>query len=145
MAESPDFDPQLWFMGDEHCPGKHYLIGNSHTFRGRMRAWCPTMQRSFSVSKRGITECSLEAKYWIQGFLTGNEPDYPRNEDREPLPPEDPRSHRWEAAVALFAETGYWNESERTCEQCGAELLPSAFDDLCQNCSAAVNPLDRDD
>jgi hypothetical protein len=119
-----DVDPRLWFemLG---CEGRHYLVdGNPHTFRGRMFFYCPRDDHYTRVSKTAITECSDETRYFIRGFLSGNEP---------PPPPDDlgsPESVAWRRAVEEFRRTGYWwSGAARTCDRCGDELLPSELGD----------------
>ena len=132
--EEPVFDENLWFILGDCCPGKHYLLYNPHTFPGRMRAWCPNKQLGFNVSKSEIKECSLEAHYWIQGFLSGNEPDAPRDENGDYLADDDPNYERWRAAIKQFPETGLWVVQDRTCEVCGQELLPTQPGMTCPKC-----------
>jgi hypothetical protein len=133
-SKAPEFDEALWFTTKGHCNGKHYLLYNAHTFTGRMRAWCPHQQVGFYVSKSEIDTCSLEASYWIKGFLAGNEPDAPRSEDGDYLPDDHPALARWRAAILQFPETGYWNNTDRNCDNCGDLLLPSEPKNLCAKC-----------
>jgi hypothetical protein len=120
----PELDQDLWFHTG-HCEGRHYLLGNPHTFRGRLSAWCPTKQRSFCVSKSEITECSREASYFLKGFLSGQEIDAPVDEEGDLLPPDDPEYQAWINAIQIFQETGMWNARFRICDLCGARLVPS--------------------
>ena len=128
-TETPkvEFNEKLWFLMGEHCEGKHFLLGNAHTFTGRMLAWCPTKERSFFVSKSEIEECSLETEYWVKGFLVGTEPEPPKDENQDLVAPNSEVYQSWLKATELFAETGYWNETKRNCETCGETLLSSEF------------------
>ncbi|OCA92605.1 hypothetical protein [Pseudobacillus wudalianchiensis] len=36
-----EFEKELWFELEGHCEGKHYIVGNPHTFNGRISAYCP--------------------------------------------------------------------------------------------------------
>lgn len=126
MDDEKKIDPALWFTL-ANCEGRHFVLYNSHTFHGRLTAWCPNKGRSVNVSKSELQTSSEETKYWLKGFLAGNEPEPPRNGagtveavDSEPF-------RRWLRAVELFAETGYWYEGERRCEKCDQVLLPSAL------------------
>ncbi len=134
MSES-EFDPELWFTMGACCDGRHYLLYNPHTFPGRMGAWCPLKQVSFCVSKSEIHECSQAARYWIKGFLSGNEPDAPMNKKRDYLPDDHPRTQAWRAAIRQFPETGIWVVSERLCKNCKQRLLPTQPGLLCPNCA----------
>lgn len=76
MGTGPEIDPHLWFKS--HNEGhKCHLIGNCHTFPGRMLAWDPNQRVEFCVSANEITESSSETTFWVAGFLAGNEPNPP--------------------------------------------------------------------
>ncbi|HWO22668.1 MAG TPA: hypothetical protein VNO30_28105 [Kofleriaceae bacterium] len=120
----PELDPDLWFV-TAHCEGRHYVLGNGHTFRGRIHAWCPAKQLGFRVSKSDITECSRETAYYVRGLLAGQEPAAPVDDEGDLLPPDDPEYRAWVHATKLFGQTGSWNERVRLCEVCGARLWPS--------------------
>ena len=125
-------DEALWFT-HECCEGRHYLLGNAHTFRGRLSAWCPARQRSLFVSKSEMTSYSRETEYFVRGFLTGNEPEPLRDDEGELLPPNHRDERAWHAAVALFQSSGSWNSRVRLCKQCGRRLLPSNPMDHCMD------------
>lgn len=81
------------------CPVEHYLVGNPHTFRGRIATWCPLDSVEVNVSKSEIVATTDEAKYWIDGFLAGNEPPPPDSDD--------PAAEReWENIRHLFRMQG---------------------------------------
>lgn len=76
-----------------------YILGSCHTFPGRLLVWVPSDDRSRCVSKSDIVELSIEAHYWMQGFLHGS----------VPSPPEDPAlDSEWASARIQFLETGEW-------------------------------------
>ncbi len=77
---------------------------------------------------------SLETAYWIKGFLTGNEPEPPRDANHNYLSHGNPKFDHWLASATYFLETGYWDESQRYCEHCKKELLFSNPNDLCSEC-----------
>jgi hypothetical protein len=131
-----DVDARLWFLM-AGCEGRHYLVdGNPHTFHGRMYFYCPPQNVYTRVSKSEIAECSDETKYFIRGFLSGNEPPPPRDDDQDLLDDGDPRFGQWRKAVDVFRDTGYWWSGDtRRCETCGSELLPSGpCDPPCLEC-----------
>jgi hypothetical protein len=104
-----DVDPKLWVEVDG-VDGRCYLSYNCHTFPGRMGAWSETLSRDLCVSKSQVTAASEEAKYWMDGFLTGTQP---RAVDMFGLAihdaeDSDPRWERWRAAIADFRRTGVW-------------------------------------
>ncbi|MDO1451752.1 hypothetical protein Q0590_36095 [Rhodocytophaga aerolata] len=105
------YDEKLWFF-HKGCQGKHYLIGNPHTFKGRMWAWCEHKQRSFFVSKSEISECSEQTTYWIAGFLTGNEPSPPTDKEGD-VNFESQEYKAWQKATQEFRQIGYWPEDEQ--------------------------------
>jgi hypothetical protein len=137
IYEIPQYDEKLWITVSNCCSSKHYLLSNPHTFPGRISVWCPRQQLAFRVSKSEIETCSLEAEYWIKGFLVGNEPDAPTDEQGDYLPDDDPRMIRWRAALRQFPETGLWVVSERLCEQCGEILLPTQPGMICAKCQSS--------
>ena len=144
MAAEPDVDPpvneSLWFIPN-NCEGKHYLQGNPHTFTGRMSAWCPRRRTGYFISANEITEASPEARAWVAGFLVGNEPTPPLDENGQT----DFGSAEydcWAQQVEAFHRSGQWTdpadvvlspEAKAACETLG--LFPSLFN------GSAVHPL----
>jgi len=102
MESKKKFDENLWFEHKE-CKGKHYLIGNPHTFTGRMYAYCPIKKQTFCISKSEIGEKSTETEYWIKGFLCGNEPSPPSDIDLE-----SKVYKKWIDKIKKFKMTGDW-------------------------------------
>jgi len=136
MSEIPEFiDEKLWITLSGHPDKKLYLLYNPHTHKGRLGVWNPRTQNVYYVSKNEIETCSIEASYWIKGFICGNEPDPPLSEKGYDLEDDDPRMIQWREAIKLFAETGFWWQGgERKCTNCGKELLPAQFGLLCPDC-----------
>ena len=134
MSSALPLNEKLWFTMGSHCAGKHYLLGNAHTFNGRMLAWCPLKEKSFYVSKTEMDDLSEEAQYWIKGFLSGNEPEPPVDDVGDMLAFDTPQYQFWLKATELFTETGYWYSGERQCESCGKDLLSSQIGDICDKC-----------
>jgi len=103
-----EIDSALWIIL-EHCEGEHFLIGNCHTFPGRMNAFCKRKDTAFCVSLSEISDMSEQSRYWIKGFLSGNEPEPPEEIDGEP--PEDyfksERYHDWLTQIENFNTSGY--------------------------------------
>ena len=102
-----EIDSTLWIkLG--HCDGEHYLIGNCHTFPGRMNAFCKSKNTTFCVSLSEISDMSEQSRYWIKGFLSGNEPEPPEEFDGER--PEDyfesERYRNWLTQTENFRTTG---------------------------------------
>jgi len=120
-----DVDSRLWFEMDGY-EGRHYLVdGNPHTFRGRMYFYCPLQNVYTRISKNEIGECSDETRYFIRGYLSGNEPPPPSDADNDLLDDRDPAFTLWRKAAEVFRNTGYWWSGDpRTCERCHSELLP---------------------
>ena len=95
-----DVDLDLAFMGT-HCGGGHFLVGNAHTFTGRMAAWCQDQQTEIAVSFSEMTYASPGARFWVKGFLSGSEPAPPESDN----PAAEPE---WEAARREYRSTGEW-------------------------------------
>ena len=102
MDNKIKYDESLWFEHNE-CEGKHYLIGNPHTFTGRMNAYCPIKKQTFCISKSEIGKKSIETEYWIKGFLSGNEPSPPEDEDFE-----SKYYKKWINKIKKLETTGEW-------------------------------------
>lgn len=102
----PEYDKALWF---EHlgCSGKHYLIGNPHTVPGRMWAWCPKEQCTIFISKADMGKMSKSAEYWVNGFLSGNEPEPPVDEEGD-IDFKSKAYKAWQRNCRQFTETGKW-------------------------------------
>jgi hypothetical protein len=132
MTNEIQFDENLWFI-HKGCEGRHYLIGNPHTFYGRILAWCPKKERSFMVSVSEMEQMSDFSKYWIEGYLKGNEPE-PPTDSNEDVDFESAEYKTWIEEVKLFNETGYWSSFDRNCEKCGKVLLKSEPEDICEEC-----------
>lgn len=105
-----NIDEKIWFEYDG-CEGRHYMIGNPHTFKGRMYAWCPKKERSFFVSKSEIIKMSVECEYWVKGFLSGNQPEPPTNSEGD-VDFESKEYKAWADKVADFENSGYWELEE---------------------------------
>lgn len=130
----PDHDPELWF--EASCGGRDVLLGNAHTFVGRMSAWCPRERVSYNVSLSELGEMSVPARYWVRGFLHGAEPDEPEYDPPSQLPAEELAA--WEAALAQFRRTGDWSASYRACPSCGRVLFPGNITGGCERHPSAA-------
>lgn len=111
MSDLPQYNEELWFTMGDHCGGRHFILGNPHTFPGRMMAWCPTKQTSFFFSKGEVESASSAAVAWIDGFLAGNEPPPPVDGDGDVDFASDAYQH-WSREVTRFRETGHWHPYE---------------------------------
>ncbi|WP_155985702.1 hypothetical protein [Paenibacillus gorillae] len=129
-----DIDFHMWFTFEEHCQGKHYIVGNPHTFHGRILAYCSEKDVFFNVSLSEINEMSLQTKYWIKGYLSGNEPSPPVDEEGDVFPPAHVANIHYENSISLFHKTGSWYSGERNCTVCGTKLLHSWIGIECEDC-----------
>lgn len=138
----PALDGDLWF--EAFCGERDYLLeGASHTFPGRMLAWCPKNEYVYSVSLSEMGEMSDQTRYFVRGFLSGNEPE-PLGENYGPVATEDLAA--WKSATERFRQTGNWFGRWQTCGVCGCVLLPStAGDRCCQHLEPVVAPPDAHD
>lgn len=124
---APTADPRLWF--DAPCGGRDLLLpGQGHTFTGRMSAWCPHQQLSYNVSLSEMGAMSDEARYFVLGFLSGNEPGPPYNDEGDVTHAD---LAAWRSATARFRRTGQWYGRWGTCQTCGCVLLPDTAEDHC--------------
>jgi len=116
-------DPLLWF--EAPCGGRDLLVGSGNTFPGRMSAWCPDRRVSYNVSLAEMGQMSSEARYYMAGFLAGNQPGPPAAPGPDAdIDPDDLAA--WKAAVGRFRRTGLWVGRWRTCQACGCVLFPDS-------------------
>jgi hypothetical protein len=104
----PPYNEKLWFL-HQGCTGLHFVLGNPHTFPGRMLGWCVIKNRSFFFSKSSIGECSPETAAWVEGFLAGNEPPPPLNDDGD-MDFESAHYKEWLAQMETFRNSGTLRE-----------------------------------
>lgn len=100
-------DPRLWVVVTG-VDGRCYLSGNAHTFRGRIQAWSQDLERSLTVSKHEISDSSVEARYWVEGFLAGNEPEGSLMFGPSFWEGEEDLTERWLTALEDFRASGAW-------------------------------------
>jgi hypothetical protein len=101
-ARTETDDLRLWIT-TAGCPERDYLWGNPHTFPGRIEVYCPHQGRNFAVSTFEIVECAPETQIWIAGYLRGNEPEPPEDDDLLPV---------WLAQIGEFHDTGIWPQAD---------------------------------
>lgn len=136
MSDNNKFDKNLSFTLKNHtCDGIHYILGNPHTFSGRVWSYCTKQEVSFYFSFDEVKDMSVEMKYWMKGYLMGNEPPPPKDSDGMTDFGSESYSF-WEKSIQLFHETGYWNDEDRICELCNTKLLYSSCDEICLDCSS---------
>jgi hypothetical protein len=100
---------ELWV--DTADFGRCRLLGNAHTFPGRIAAWSETLGTDVTISRSDVRQASPDAWAWIEGFLAGNEPEF---HDflgidalaADALPDDDPGWDRYKQAVSEFRSTG---------------------------------------
>ena len=51
-----------------------YVCGNPHTFPGRFDVWSPDLDVALTIGKDEVVAASEPARWWIDGYLHGNEP-----------------------------------------------------------------------
>jgi hypothetical protein len=108
MKLPDNIDPALWFTTEKDGLRFYFYKFSPHTFTGRMYAFDPHEFQSFCVSKNEIVDLSRESEYFIVGFLAGNEPPPPSDENG-PLIQDDPRMQRYREVSAQFREDGFWD------------------------------------
>lgn len=102
-------DPALWVeLTDSDV--RWYVCGNPHTFPGRFDVWSPDLDVALTISKDEVVAASDPARYWIEGFLHGNEPSIYEFLGLDPATAEiddaDPGWARWRQALEEFRRTG---------------------------------------
>jgi hypothetical protein len=127
-------DDRLWF--EAPCGMRDFIVGNGHTFVGRMSAWCPHDSVAYNVSLGEMGAMSEESRYFVTGFLAGNEPEYPRNADGQT---DEADLVAWQGAADRFRRTGSWLGRWRTCQVCGCVLLPDTWHDRCHEHSTTAS------
>lgn len=133
------YDKKLFFtLKDHECDGKHFIIGNPHTFNGRILGYCTKENSYFNFSLSEIKTMPLETEYWIRGYLHGNEPSSPVDNEDDFYPPEHESHVHWVKSINLFHKTGHWYAGERECGKCGKKLLNSWIGFDCENCNDKV-------
>ena len=103
-------DPDLWVEVAGY-PGRLFIMGNPHTFPGRITAWSHDNDESLYFSKSEVTAFSDAARRWVEGFLHGAEPEPAEYLGIDPgevdeMDDDDPRLEEWRDALATFRETG---------------------------------------
>jgi hypothetical protein len=100
---------QLWV--DTADFGRCRLLGNAHTFRGRIAAWSETLGAEVTISRSDVRDATPDGWAWIDGFLAGNEPAFHEflginARAADALPDGDPGWIRYQQALAHFRSTG---------------------------------------
>ena len=114
----------LWVWSAKRGIG--FLRGSSHVSdAGRFLVHSDELDGAYGGSLYEFEICSPEAATWLDGFLTGAEPQAWFSDEQFDYDPEDPRTSTWHEALELFHRTGTWAPG-RSCEVCHVELLPSA-------------------
>jgi hypothetical protein len=101
-------DENLWVM--VRGTGKVYVIGNAHTFFGRIAGYSESLRSGYIFSLSEVEDASPSARAWIDGFLAGNEPDldeYLGFGEVWDLGDNDPDVVRWIDACRRFRRGGY--------------------------------------
>ena len=102
--------PDLWVEVADY-PGRLHIMGNPHTFPGRVTAWSFERNESLYFSKDDVTEASEAARWWLDGYLHGSEPEFEEYfaieaGDMGDVDEADPRWAEWRAALEEFRATG---------------------------------------
>lgn len=108
--ENPISDPNLWFY-HKGCEGKHFFLGNPHLVPGRLWGWCPKENCSFFLNKNDIEDMPEISAYWLKGFLAGNEPPPPVDEDGQ-SEFSGPAYEQWQEKIKQFHESGVWQDTK---------------------------------
>jgi hypothetical protein len=109
MPEHPhEIDLSLWVeLVDSDV--RWYICGNPHTFPGHFDVWSPDLDRNLTVSKSDVAQSSEPARWWIEGFLHGNEPsitEYLGLPDDADVADDDPAWEDWKQALDQYRRSG---------------------------------------
>jgi hypothetical protein len=111
--ETPPFDETLWFACSLTPGSRDYVVGNAHTFLGRLLAYCERKEGSphyYASASEVLRECSTETGWWVRGFLAGAEPEPPRDLDGDFLAFDHPEMALWRQRTSVWAESGVWSD-----------------------------------
>jgi hypothetical protein len=106
----PDFDPERWVVV-ENIPDRLYLGYNPHISAPyRIGVWSPAWGASTRISASEVIDASPSARAWLDGYLTGSEPDLADmfGPDSYDFAKSNPRFERWRTALRRYRETGRW-------------------------------------
>jgi hypothetical protein len=110
-----DVDPEIWFWS-ARCGGRDYLF-DAHwlTHPGRMAVFCPHDPKhpGYRISKSELPGDLPDAtRYFVAGFLAGNLPHQPDDDQSTP------KMREWATAAERFAAEGQWYlDSEVDCDE----------------------------
>lgn len=108
-ARPNEIDEELW-VRVKGVEGRCFIRGNGHTHLGRFSVWSDSLGCGLSASKDEILECSEASRWWVEGFLNGNEPSfygyYGRDENEIDVHDDDPRWERLRRARERFRSDG---------------------------------------
>lgn len=101
-------DPLLWVVS-AFCSERDWLVeGNPHTHPGRLAIWCPHTGTGYNLSKDEVRETSTEGRYWIRGFVVGNEPNSPLDKHGYEKSETSKAFRAWDAARPVYLASGHW-------------------------------------
>jgi hypothetical protein len=91
--------------------GRVRLDGNAHTFPGRIAGWSERLGKGVTVSRSEIGAATPDVWTWIDGFLSGNEPEFHEFLGIEPneameIDDEDEAWKRYDHFLETFRSTG---------------------------------------
>ena len=100
-----------------HNGDRGLLVGNPHTHPGRFLVLWEATGKSYSTSMSDLAQMSTESRAWLDGFMSGNEPDV-----FEVLGLDD-------AAEPTEAQYQAWREQLLAFHESGSMRLPIRGDD----------------
>lgn len=139
-ANENTIDRELWVVSGDF--GLGWLVSNAHTYPGRFLVYWQREGGAYSTSLADLDFCSRSARYWLEGFLYGAEPDAWFGDPAFTYDDSDPRTALWHEALAMFHLTGSWKVGRR-CAVDNEELLPSEPSGAPILCSRHRSPGDR--
>lgn len=109
-----ELDPELWFACADHPGERDLVVGNAHTFLGRILAVCPQDDgRHYYASANAVLEdCAPATRFWVQGFLAGSEPPPPRGADGGWMPDDSAEMASWRRRIRLWRTRATWPDDD---------------------------------
>jgi hypothetical protein len=102
-----DLDERLWFE-QFGCTSRHFLMNGNPMILGVMWAFCPVERLVIRVSKSDLGAMSDEARYFVQGFLAGSEPESPVARTGIFTAADEEALQAWRNATGSWRTSGVW-------------------------------------
>ena len=132
-----DLDESLWVVLKSGEKG--YLLANPHTFPGRFNVWLEGREIALTYSLSEISAASDASRFWLKGYLCGNEPgpELFFGADAYELDDYGPEMTAWRRVLREFRTTGELPTDQ--CQSCNLYQTSSDNPRVCGVCGQSVN------